>query len=251
MLVAWAVAPRRLSYLVVLALTVVAVVAVARLPESGERGREPWRPQWPRVPPELRGAFARVSLTAASLWAAVALLLSIVPKDVQELLGTKNLAALGAVAALAFAASCAAQIVSQRRGWVSRRAQAAGLALLVAGLVALVLTSAFHSLAVLFAGSLVAGAGHGIGVLGAQDELNAIAPADRRGEVTSAYIGCIYLAVATAVIGSGLLDRWLSLQAAVAAIALTLALVATLTAVWQLRASSRAPASARARRSRG
>ena len=252
-LVAWAPAPRHLSFLVALSLTVAAAITLARSPEPGVRGGEPWRAQWPRVPPELRRAFTRVSLTAASLWGAMALLLSIVPKYAQELLGTRSPAALGAVAALAFAASCAAQIVSQRRGWTSRRAQGAGLALLVAGLLTLVLTSKVHSLALLFAGSVVTGAGHGVGVLGAQDELNAIAPPDRRGEVTSAFIGCIYLAVATAVIVSGLLDRWLALSSAVASVAITLAAVASATAAWQVsggRASAARDGSPRERHPR-
>lgn len=235
-LVEWAPAPRQLAFLVVLALTIGAGVAIALLPEPGRRGEEAWRVQWPRVPREIRRSFARVSLTAGVLWATVALLLSIVPKYVQKLLGTTSLAELGAVAALAFVASCAAQAVSRRRGWTSPRAQAVGLAFLSAGLVALVLTSTAHSLAVLFTGSLLAGVGHGVGILGTQDELNAMAPDDRRGEVTSAYIGCIYLTVATAVIATGLLDRWLSLQSAVAAVAVVLASLAVTAAIWQARA---------------
>jgi len=51
-----------------------------------------------------------------------------------------------------------------------------------------------------------AGAGHGLAFLNAQEELNHIAPQERRGEVTAVFIACIYFLVASAVIGTGLLD---------------------------------------------
>ena len=88
--------------------------------------------------------------------------------------------------------------------------------MLVLGLVALALASPLHSLAVLVAGGLVAGIGHGIASLSAQEELNELAPERERGEVTAAFIACIYVLVATAAIGAGLLDLWLTLAGAVA-----------------------------------
>ena len=51
------------------------------------------------------------------------------------------------------------------------------------GLSSLVLTRVFAAVAI--------GIGHGLSFLGAQDELNGIAPAERRGEVTSAFVCCI------------------------------------------------------------
>ena len=231
----WAPAPRQLCFLVVLAATLVAAAVTFTLPEPAEAGRERWRIQWPRVPAEIRADFARVSLTAATVWGAVALCFSIVPTYAGHLLGTRNLALLGSIAAIALAASCATQILSQRLRLQLQRGQALGLGLLAVGLVALVLASPLHSLALLLAGAVSAGAGHGFGFLSAQDELNVIAPGERRGEVTSAFIGCIYLAVATSVIATGLLDRRLSLSLAVGVVALALAAVAVATAAWQLR----------------
>jgi MFS family permease len=49
----WAPDPLRLSYLIALGLTLVAAAFVLRLPEQREGEREPWRPQWPRVPAEI------------------------------------------------------------------------------------------------------------------------------------------------------------------------------------------------------
>jgi hypothetical protein len=187
------------------------------------------------VPREIRGDFARVSLTAATVWASVALFLSIVPSYARGFLDTTNLALLAAVAALALLASAATQVAA-RRLQGSRGAQAAGLAVLAAGLVLLVLSAPLQSLPLLVCASLAAGVGHGLAFLNAQEELNAIAPPERRGEVTAAFIACIYALVASAVIASGLLDLRVSLELAVGAVATTLAGCALGTALWQLRA---------------
>jgi hypothetical protein len=135
---------------------------------------------------------------------------------------------------VALAASCAAQLASREVRLRRRSAEAAGLGLLAIGLTGVVVASPLRSLTVLLVASITIGVGHGLGFLNAQDELNALAPPERRGEVTSAFISCIYAVVAFSVIGSGLLDRWLSLSLAVGAVAVTLAAGALLTAVWQL-----------------
>jgi lipopolysaccharide export LptBFGC system permease protein LptF len=82
-------------------------------------------------------------------------------------------------------------------------------------------------------GAVLAGTGHGLGFLNAQAELNGIAPAERRGEVTAAFFCCIYALVAAAVIGSGLLDLRLSLGHSVAAASIVVAVVALAGAAWQ------------------
>src|SRR3954467_12440457 len=52
----WAPAPRQLCFLVALGATALAGIAVWLQPEPADREREPWRIEWPRVPPEIRGA---------------------------------------------------------------------------------------------------------------------------------------------------------------------------------------------------
>lgn len=88
------------------------------------------------------------------------------------------------------------------------------------------------------AAALLDGAGHGIGFLHAQDELNRIAPPERRGEVTAAFITCIYAGVAGSVIAIGLLDLRVSLSAGVEVVAAVPAAVALATAAWHRRADS-------------
>jgi hypothetical protein len=185
------------------------------------------------VPAAIRADFARVSLTAGTCWGSVALFLSVVPPDAGALLHTGNLAVLGAIGALALGASCVTQIAARPIRWGLRRSQATGLAVIAAGLIALVIAAPLRSLTLLFCGAAAAGAGHGLSFLNAQDELNSIAPADRRGEVTAAFICVIYLMVGGAVIAAGLISVWLPLQVAVAAVASLLAVTAVITGAWQ------------------
>ncbi|MGH2977809.1 MAG: MFS transporter [Gaiellaceae bacterium] len=252
----WAPDPLRLCYLVTLGATVVAVAFVLRLPEHREGESEPWRPQWPRVPAEIRRPFFRVGLTAGAVWATMALFLSIVPSYSEQLLSTKNLAVLAAIAALALLASFVAQVVLERMEVSHRRDQALGCVLVAAGLGGVVAAAPSGSVTLLIAGSSVAGAGHGVAFLTAQQELNELAPEERRGEVTAAFIACIYFLVASFVIAAGLLDSLFSLYSSVEAVGGTLIAVALGAAAWHAasarsaapRRRGAAPRSAAARR---
>jgi MFS family permease len=238
----WAPAPLHTSFVVVLAGTIVAAVFAWMLPEPGEANPEQWRPQWPRVPQELRRPFARVGLTSGLVWATLALYLSVVPSYVGDLLSTGNLALLGANSALACAASAATQVVAQRRGTPGEHGgQLLGLVLLTVGLVLLVVSAALHTLVPVLLAAVVIGVGHGMAFLDAQDELNSIAPEDRRAEVTAAFVCVIYVLVGGAVVGVGVLGEAVSLTTAVATVGLVLAVAAACVAAWQarVRASAR------------
>jgi MFS family permease len=122
-----------------------------------------------------------------------------------------------------------------RRGALTGRGQPIGLAFLGASVVALVLAAPTASLALLLTGAALAGIGHGLGFVDAQDELNRIAPDERRGEVTAAFITCIYTAVASSTIAVGLLDQVVSLSVAVAIVAIALGAAGLAAALWHLR----------------
>lgn len=240
-LVEWAADPLRLSYLVALGVTLVAGAFVLRLPERRHGESEAWRPQWPRVPAEIRGPFFRVGVTGGVVWAAMALFLSLVPSYESLLLSTKNFAVVGAVAALGLTASFAAQPVVERRERSHERDQALGCILVALGLGGVVGAAPTGSVALLLAGSAVAGLGHGLAFLTAQHALNELAPDERRGEVTAAFIACIYFFVATFVIAAGLLDSLFSLDAAIEAVGSGLIAVALGAGAWHV-ATSRAGA---------
>jgi MFS family permease len=229
--------PLRLSYLVVLGLTVAAGIVVLRLPERRAGADEPWRPQWPRVPTEIRRPFLRVALTGGVGWAALSLYLSIVPSYAALLLQTRALALLAAIATTALLASSVAQIVMARRSGSWRRDQALGCVLIAVGMSGLIVAAPTGSFAVLLLGALVAGAGQGLAFLTAQEELNELAPDERRGEVTAAFIAVTYAFVAGFVIASGLLALAVSLQSAVEVVAAALIAVALGVAAWHIATS--------------
>jgi MFS family permease len=236
----WAPAPLRLCFYVGLAATLAAALLVLRIPEPVGRDRERWRIQLPRVPKDIRASFLRVSLTAATVWAAMGLLLSIVPSYAADLLGTDNLALLALIAALALIASCVAQIVVTSRHGQPAREEAVGMALLCAGLIVLIVAAPLRSLPLMIVGAIGAGFGHGSAFLNAQQELNEVAPDERRGEVTAAFIACVYALLATAVVGTGLLDEYVSLTVAVAVVAAGLATIAAAVAFWHARVAGHA-----------
>jgi MFS family permease len=193
------------------------------------------------VPPEIRWRFARVALSAAAAWAVVGLYLSVVPSYAGSLLGTSNLALEGVITAVALLASCAAQ-VAFRRGGAVERDQSLGLGLVVLSLVALVAAFPTHSVALLFAAAVMGGVGHGMAFLGAQADVNATAPPDRRGEVTAAFFVCIYLGVAVSAIGVGVVATLASLYTAVVVFACVTG-AACLTAIgWHVAVRRRAGA---------
>jgi MFS family permease len=232
----WAPGPLHTPYLVGLAGTAVAAGFVWALPD-GVRSHEPWRIQWPRVPRAIRSDFVRLGVTAGLVWASLALYLSVVPSYVAGLLSTANLALLGANSALACFASAGAQVWIRRQGGDRRRRQAAGLGLLAGGLVLMIVSSLTESLVTVLLGAVVTGVGHGLGYLHAQDELNAVAPSERRAEVSAAFVCCIYVLVGGSVIGVGVLEEVGTLSHAVGLVGGLLTLGALAAATWQWRAA--------------
>jgi hypothetical protein len=87
-------------------------------------------------------------------------------------------------------------------------------------------------------GALVTGVGHGLGYLHAQDELNDAAPAERRAEVSAAFVCCIYVLVGGSVIGVGLLEELGSLTLAVGIVGGVLTVAALAAAGWQWRVAA-------------
>jgi MFS family permease len=169
-----------------------------------------WRPRRPALPPAAR-PFVAATLAATAGWAMAGLFLAVIPSYAALLLGSDDLALLGGIVFVMLAASCAARAAA--------RATPAHSAMLVVALVAgaalVALAFPTRSLAVLMAGALLAGLGQGLTWLGATTTINAIAPHDRRAEVSSTYFAAIYLGVSLAVVGVGALATAISLEVAV------------------------------------
>jgi hypothetical protein len=101
------------------------------------------------------------------------------------------------------------------------------------GLVLLVVSSLSHSLATVLLGAVLTGVGHGYAFLHAQDEVNGIAPGNRRAEVTAAFVCCIYVLVGGSAIAIGLLEEITGLTTGVCIVGGVLTLGALVTAKWQ------------------
>jgi MFS family permease len=233
----WAPAPETLCYLVGVGLTIAAAAGVLLIREPrAETGR--WRLQRPSVPEAIRARFVRASLTCAAAWAVGALFLSVVPSYAAELLHTSDLALLGAISATMLAMACFAQTLCLRGAMTPARAQPLGLASVISGIVALVLAFPLHSLALVLCAAVLAGGGLGLSYFGAQTEVNELAPAEQRGEVTAAFITSIYVAVTVVAVGTGLLSDAFTLATAVAVTGTSVVLMAATTAAWHLFARS-------------
>jgi MFS family permease len=233
----WAPAPRQLCYIAGLMLTLAAIAGVLAIREPS-RPSGSWRLQKPSVPAEIRAPFARAGLTCAAVWAVGALFLSVVPSYAADLLDTSNLALLGVISAVMLATACAVQAVCLRGAITPGRAQPLGLVLLIAGLGALVSAFPLESLSLVLAAAVLTGSGLGLGYFGAQADINRLAPPDRRGEVTAAFITCVYASVSVTAISTGLLSDAYSLETAVAITGTAVALTAAATIAWHL---ARAP----------
>jgi MFS family permease len=224
-------APRVLSFVVGAVATVVVGITVLQIPERRPpAGR--WRPQLPSVPLQIRSDFARAGLTGAAVWSVGAMFLSVVPTYAGTLVGTHNLAVLGAITAVMLGTACVAQAGSLRSGLRPATSQVAGLLCLVGGLAALVGAFPPRSLPLLLLAAVLAGAGLGLGFIGAQTQINQIVPRERRGEVTAAFITCVYLGVSVAAIGLGLLGDALSMYAAVSIVSAVISATALASAGW-------------------
>lgn len=231
----WAPDRMVLCYLVGIALVGFACLGVLSIREPVAAGGR-WRPERPSVPRPARGRFARASLSGASVWAVGGLFLSVVPSYAAQLLHTSNLALLGAISALMLATSCLAQLALLRGDVDPRDAQPAGLTMMAAGVCLLVLAFPLKSLAVVLAAAVLAGTGLGVALFGAQKDINLLAPAERRGEVTAAFIACLYCGVAITTIATGLLADDFGLSTAVAIIGAVVVAVALGTILWHLSA---------------
>ncbi|QIS19145.1 MFS transporter [Nocardia terpenica] len=237
LLAQYAPAPCTLTYLIETALL---LALAAALPATGTWPTlrtfpaanplpSPIRPRL-GIPADIRIPFARTGITVGTAWSVGALYTSVVPSYAVELLHTRNLAVLGAVAFLMLATAATTQLAL--RAVSSRIAQSAGLGLLTVGLVALVVAFPTGSALWLVVSAVLDGVGLGLAFLGAQAELNRIAPPRHRAELSAAFNVCLYCGVAFPVVGVGLLADGTSLFAAVTAFAAVIGGLATLTAVW-------------------
>lgn len=212
-------APRRLPFLVEIAMLVPAVVVMATLPEQATRTR--WRPRRPQIPRTARQVFLVNGSANFLAFAVIGLFLALIPTYVASLAHSTNLTLGGGAVAVMIACSVIAQVAAHGRR--SPSTQTVALCLLATGLVLLAIAGAVSSLVVVLVATAVAGLGQGLVFLAGITAVNAAAPPERRADVLSSFYVIVYLGVGLPVIGIGFLATSVGLLRSVQYFALAVA----------------------------
>jgi MFS family permease len=225
LLVRYAPEPLQLSYLVHIALTALAIVAVLIAPETSERSGRIGL-QRLSVPAEVRAVFLTASTAAFAGFAVTGLFTAVAPSFIADVIGIGNHAVAGAIACSIFAASAAAQVLAGRIE--AQRAVALGCAVLVVGMAIIAVSLHVSSLTLLLVGAIVAGAGQGISFSRGLAAVAERTPPGRRAEVSSTYFVVAYVAISLPVVGEGLAAEAWGLRTAGIAFALAVSALAVI-----------------------
>lgn len=222
-LVQYAPHPLQLSFILHMALALLAGIAVLVVPETSQRvGSIGF--QRLSVPAEVRPVFVIAGLAAFAGFSVTGLFMAVAPSFVADVVGIDNDALAGLVAASIFAASAVAQIGA--KGVAPQRAVAIGCAVLVAAMAIVVVALYLSSLAGLVAAGLVAGVGHGMTFSRGLAAVVERTPAARRAEVSSTYFVVAYVAISLPVVGEGLAAEAWGLRTAGVSFAVAVAILA-------------------------
>jgi len=246
LLAQYAPAPLRLPYLVSEALMLLAVVALAVVPETAARPdpRPRYRPQRVSVPAAHRPLFFAAGLAAAVDFALFGLFTSLAPGFLAGTLHDHSHALAGFTAFVVFGAAALAQIAASRM--TLARQLGFGLSAVAAGLVLVVLAVWLPSLPLLLTGGVVAGGGAGAAFRGSIATVSSIAPPQARGEALAGLFLAAYAGLAVPVLGLGVATQLLSTKVAVLGFGVALILVVAAVSRRLTGASASAHASASA-----
>jgi MFS family permease len=222
-LVQYAPHPLQLSFVLHIALALLAGIAVLVVPETSERVGSIGM-QRLSVPAEVRSVFVIAGLAAFAGFSVTGLFMAVAPSFVADVVGIDNHALAGLVAASIFAASAVAQVGA--RGIAPQRAVATGCAVLVVAMAIIVVALYSSSLAGLVAAGLVAGVGHGLTFSRGLAAVVERTPAARRAEVSSTYFVVAYVAISLPVVGEGLAAQEWGLRTAGVSFAVAVAALA-------------------------
>jgi MFS family permease len=224
---------RTLGFLVYLAVLVPAGLALAALPDRrpdrrpgrGDGGQLTGRPagrrrpvvRMPAVPRAVRSVFWRSALTCCAAWGVIGLFQAIVPAWITSRVSGGNLVVGAAVAALAMVCSVSAQLASAGRLSAEAAMRLGPLSLLL-GMAGLWFAGRAESVPALFAVTVLAGIGHGLGYAGSMQLLSRSTTAavpEAQGSVLSAYFVAGYIGLGLPAVLAG----WLvTLQGTVPAV---------------------------------
>ncbi len=221
--------PLHLPYWVAEGLLLVGLLLLAVVPETVTRPepRPAYRPQRVSVPVAARPAFFAAGAAGGVVFAVFGLFNSLAPSFLAGPLHQHSHALAGGAAFIVFGAAAVSQIALARAA--QGRLLRLGIALLVAGIIAVTVAVWVTSLPLLLIGGVLAGAGGGATFKGAVSTVIAVAPPQARGESLAGFFLAAYLGLAVPVVGLGVATQYLSDP--VALLVFAAALLAALAAV--------------------
>lgn len=221
-------APTRTSYLIEVGALLLAAAGLLTLPVELGRTAAVWRPRLPSLPPQ-RAPFLAACAVSFTGWAVTAVFLSIMPSYVTDLTGSTSLLVAGAASGLVLLIAAIVQpiTISLPGAFLER----GGVIALVFGLLALLIAGRTESLALVLASAVIAGAGQGMGFMGAMRESARIAPPGQEAATASAFYVATYLGVGLPAIGVGMLATLLGTGIAVNVFVIVILIASVLLAI--------------------
>jgi MFS family permease len=203
--------PLRSVYVIYLSVLLLSAVLIARTRETVKfpaRSSEQvsLRPRV-GVPADARMAFVAPAVTAFATFALLGFYAALAPNLLAHSMNLRSPVVSGAIVAELFAAGAVTVMAAPMLA--SQTTMFIGLWLLIPSLGLLLWAQAAGSLAVLVAATALCGVSSAFGFRGSLQEVNRIAPGDRRAEVLSAYLLCCYSGNSLPAVGVSVLSRQL------------------------------------------
>lgn len=208
------------SYILLLALTVIAMVTLALTPHDRPTHTHRWRPQAPRLLPELRLSFSIATLSVALAYCAGAIFLSLGAHMIGQFAGTSDAALAGLLLGCSSATiGVTGLFLSRLRPHVSLLL---GTLLTIVSLALMAAAAAFGSIGLFLAWCIVGGVAYSFTFTGGLGVINQAAPVRHRGSTLSLLYLVAYILQAATAIGMGALATASTLGTAVGVAAATI-----------------------------
>lgn len=201
-LIQYAPFPLHLDYWVLVAVTVVVLGFVWRLPRhTRDEARGPWRPRPVTVPRETRPAYLLATAAVTTAFAYGAVFLALGADIAEQLIGTSNLLVIGLLLAVTSLMIGVSAIGARR--YAPRALIAAGGVLTLVDLALLELSAHTHSLGLFVLTTVLSGTAYGLLFSGGLALISRRAPEHHRGGTISAVYLVAYILQGAIAVGLG------------------------------------------------
>jgi MFS family permease len=233
-------APLRTPYWIFL-IVLLASTAAVWISDETLRQRQPLRNASLRprlgIPREIRSRFVSPAVGAFATFSLLGFYSALLPTVLQHAIHNANLAVAGAIVGGLFLVGVATLLATPELE--PRPGMLWGLVLLIPSVVLLVASEASHSLALLLAGTAIAGVACALGYRCGLQLVNELSPDDQRSEVVSSYLIVCYAAVSLPVVGVGMVSEIAGSMIADTILACIVATLAIAALAFELRVSRR------------